>query len=154
MLTKGSASLWTRRVIGTLGRVARRTLVLVVFGDGAPGRMADLLGQVLRERAKAGVRVFVLYDAFGTVDIPVNHRNDLRAAGVIVEPFRPIRFSTLHLAQNRSHLRGIVIDSRIGWTGGFGSSTTPGSVLLEAFRRRSWIQRIAEWGSTSLTRLL
>jgi cardiolipin synthase len=82
--------------------------------------MADMLGQVLRERAKAGVRVFVLYDAFGTVDMPANHRNELRAAGIVVEPFRPIRFSTLHLAQNRSHVRGIVIDSRIGWTGGFG----------------------------------
>jgi cardiolipin synthase A/B len=87
---------------------------------GAPGRMADMLGQILRERAKAGVRVFVLYDAFGTVDIPANHRDELRAAGIVVEPFRPIRFSTLHLAQNRSHVRGIVIDSRVGWTGGFG----------------------------------
>ena len=37
-----------------------------------------------------------------------------------MEPFRPIRLSTLHLAQNRSHVRGIVIDSRVGWTGGFG----------------------------------
>jgi cardiolipin synthase len=64
--------------------------------------------------------VFVLYDAFGTVDMPANHRDEQRAAGIIVEPFRPIRVSTLHLAQNRSHVRGVVIDSRIGWTGGFG----------------------------------
>jgi cardiolipin synthase len=62
----------------------------------------------------------VLYDAFGTIDIPAVHRDTLRAGGIIVEPFRPIRLSTLHLAQNRSHVRGIVIDSRIGWTGGFG----------------------------------
>jgi cardiolipin synthase len=39
---------------------------------------------------------------------------------IVVEPFRPIRVSTLHLAQNRSHVRGIVIDSKVGWTGGFG----------------------------------
>ena len=52
--------------------------------------------------------------------MPADHREALRAAGVSVEPFRPIRLSTLHLAQNRSHVRGIVIDSRIGWTGGFG----------------------------------
>jgi cardiolipin synthase len=82
--------------------------------------MANTLGQILVERAKAGVRVFVLYDAFGTIDIPADQREALRAGGVIVEPFRPIRLSTLHLAQNRSHVRGIVIDSRIGWTGGFG----------------------------------
>jgi cardiolipin synthase len=82
--------------------------------------MAEMLGQILRERAQAGVRVLVLYDAFGTIDMPRAQRDELRAAGVIVEPFRPLRLSTLHLAQNRSHVRGIVIDSRVGWTGGFG----------------------------------
>ena len=100
-------------------RSAQRSITLQVY-YGAPGRMADMLGQILRERAEAGVRVFVLYDAFGAVDIPRSHRDDLRAAGVAVEPFRPIRLSTLHLAQHRSHVRGIVIDSRVGWTGGFG----------------------------------
>jgi cardiolipin synthase len=82
--------------------------------------MAGTLSEILRERAKAGVRVFVLYDAFGTVDIPAHHRDELRAEGIVVEPFRPIRLSTLHLAQHRSHVRGIVIDSEVGWTGGFG----------------------------------
>jgi cardiolipin synthase len=100
-------------------RSAQRSITLQLY-YGAPGRMADILRQILRERAKAGVRVFVLYDAFGTVDMPANHRDELRAAGIVVEPFRPIRLSTLHLAQNRSHVRGIVIDSRVGWTGGFG----------------------------------
>ena len=100
-------------------RSAQRSITLQVY-YGAPGRMADMLEQILHERAKAGVRVLVLYDAFGTVDMPARHRDELRAAGVVVEPFRPIRVSTLHLAQNRSHVRGIVIDSRVGWTGGFG----------------------------------
>ena len=100
-------------------RSAQRSITLQLY-YGAPGRMADTLGQILLERAKAGVRVFVLYDAFGTIDIPANQREALRAGGVIVVPFRPIRLSTLHLAQNRSHVRGVVIDSRIGWTGGFG----------------------------------
>ena len=100
-------------------RSAQRSITLQLY-YGAPGRMADMLGHILRERAKAGVRVFVLYDAFGTVDIPRAHRDELRAAGVVVEPFRPIRPSTLHLAQNRSHVRGIVVDGRVGWTGGFG----------------------------------
>ena len=100
-------------------RSAQRSITLQLY-YGAPGRLADTLSEILRERAKAGVRVFVLYDAFGTVDIPKDHRDGLRAAGIVVEPFRPIRLSTLHLAQNRSHVRGIVIDSRVGWTGGFG----------------------------------
>ncbi|HET7620242.1 MAG TPA: hypothetical protein VFK20_17165, partial [Vicinamibacterales bacterium] len=100
-------------------RAARRSITLQLY-YGAPGRMADTLRDILSERARAGVRVFVLYDAFGTVDIPPAHRDALRAAGIVVQPFRPIRLSTLHLAQNRSHVRGIVIDGRVGWTGGFG----------------------------------
>jgi cardiolipin synthase A/B len=100
-------------------RSAERSITLQLY-YGAPGRMADTLGGILRERAKAGVRVLVLYDAFGTVDMPADHREALRAAGIVVAPFRPLRLSTLHLAQHRSHVRGIVIDSRVGWTGGFG----------------------------------
>jgi nucleotide-binding universal stress UspA family protein len=79
-------------------RSAQQSITLQLY-YGAPGRMADMLGQILRERARAGVRVFVLYDAFGTVDMPATHRDELRAAGIVVEPFRPIRLSTLHLAQ-------------------------------------------------------
>ena len=100
-------------------RSAQRSITLQLY-YGAPGGWLTRSARYLRGRAKAGVRVFVLYDAFGTVDIPANHRDALRAAGIVVEPFRPIRISTLHLAQNRSHVRGIVIDSKVGWTGGFG----------------------------------
>ena len=100
-------------------RSARQSITLQLY-YGNPGRMVDTLRQILIERAAAGVRVFVLYDAFGTIDIPPGHAAALRAAGVLVEPFRPIRLSTLHLAQHRSHVRGIVIDGEVGWTGGFG----------------------------------
>src|SRR6186713_2056784 len=96
-------------------RSAKQSITLQLY-YGAPSRMADALGQILIERAKAGVRVLVLYDAFGTVDIPARHGDALRAAGIVVEPFRPIRLFTLHLAQNRSHVRGIIIDGRVGWT--------------------------------------
>lgn len=98
---------------------AQHSITLQLY-YGAPGRMARTLGDILRERARSGVRVWVLYDAFGTMDIPADELVTLRAAGVQVEPVRPLKISTLHLVQNRSHVRGIVIDSRIGWTGGFG----------------------------------
>jgi cardiolipin synthase len=100
-------------------RSAQQSITLQVY-YGTPSLMAEILDEILIDRAEAGVRVFVLYDAFGTADIPASQREALRAGGVFVEPFRPIRLSTLHLAQNRSHVRGIVVDSRIAWTGGFG----------------------------------
>ena len=70
-------------------RSATQSITLQLY-YGAPGRMADALGQILIERAKAGVRVLVLYDAFGTVEIPASNRDALRAGGIVVEPFRPI----------------------------------------------------------------
>src|SRR5688572_12909394 len=87
---------------------------------GKLGQMADTLRHILIDRAAAGVRVFVLYDAFGTQGLAASSRHSLRDAGVVAVPFRPLSVRRLHLVQNRSHVRGIVIDGRIGWTGGFG----------------------------------
>jgi cardiolipin synthase len=100
-------------------RGAQRSITLQVY-YGKSGQMADTLGRILLDRVKAGVRIYVLFDAFGAQDIPAEHLAILRDAGIFVQPFRPLRLSTLHLIQNRSHVRGIVIDGRIGWTGGFG----------------------------------
>ena len=100
-------------------RSATKSITLQLY-YGKSGRMADTLQEILIERATAGVQVFVLYDAFGTIGVPADYLADLRLRGVEIQPFRPIRISTLHLVQNRSHLRGIVIDGRVGWTGGFG----------------------------------
>jgi cardiolipin synthase len=84
------------------------------------GEMADTLQHILIDRAAAGVRVFLLYDAFGTLGLAASSRRALQDAGVVAVPFRPLSLWRLNLLQNRSHVRGIVIDGRIGWTGGFG----------------------------------
>jgi cardiolipin synthase len=84
-----------------------------------PGRVADTLAAILVERARAGVAVWMLYDAFGS-DLPVGYYDRLRAAGVRTVAFQPLRFRNLWVVQNRSHVRGIVVDGRVGWTGGFG----------------------------------
>lgn len=100
-------------------RSATRSITLQIY-YGAPGVMADTLRQILLERAAAGVQIFLLYDAFGSQGLPGDRLAELRRAGILVSEFRPLRLSALHLAQNRSHVRGIVIDGRVGWSGGFG----------------------------------
>jgi cardiolipin synthase A/B len=99
-------------------RAAERTITVQMY-YAAPGRVADSLGAVLAERARAGVRVLLLYDAFGS-SLGDEYIARLRAAGVRAEAFRPLRFRNLWVVQNRSHVRGIVIDGKVGWTGGFG----------------------------------
>jgi cardiolipin synthase len=99
---------------------AARTSIIVQMYYAGPGKVSDTLAVILAERARAGVRVSLLYDAFGAKALGGDYAERLRAAGARVVPFRPLRFSNLWVLQNRSHIRGVVVDSRIGWTGGFG----------------------------------
>ncbi|MEO8945565.1 MAG: phospholipase D-like domain-containing protein [Gemmatimonadaceae bacterium] len=86
-----------------------------------PGRMADEMRDTLVSRARAGVRVLVLLDAFGSGPLKrTNFVQSLRAAGAQVAWLRPIRWYTLNRAATRSHVRVVVIDGHIGYTGGFG----------------------------------
>lgn len=85
-----------------------------------PGRMADTLREILLERARAGVRVLFLFDAFGSQALGGDYMDSLRVAGVQVAVFRPVKWYQLHTAQHRSHIRVVVVDGRVGWTGGFG----------------------------------
>jgi cardiolipin synthase len=110
---------------GTFARLwddlrSAREMITIQTYYGMQGQVSDSLRTILVERASQGVRVLLLYDAFGTQDISDTERAELQQAGVVVVPFRPLSFSNLYLLQNRSHVRGIVIDGRVGWTGGFG----------------------------------
>jgi cardiolipin synthase len=94
--------------------------VTVQFYYARPGQVADRLHEVLVGRALAGVHVALLYDAFGASALPRSYWTSLRESGVRAEAFRPLRPRNLWLVQNRAHVRGVVIDGRVGWTGGFG----------------------------------
>jgi cardiolipin synthase len=100
-------------------RSAKRSIEIQSY-YGTEGEVADTLRRILLERAAAGVRVRFLYDVFGTEDVSADDREALRKSGVVVVPFRPLRPTTFHVMQNRSHVRCVLVDGRVGWTGGFG----------------------------------
>ena len=101
---------------------AARLSVTVQMYYAMPGRVADALADVLVERAAAGVPVLLLVDAFGGGALLKQRgwRRRLEGAGVRVARFRPLRFGSLHTVGNRSHVRAVVVDGRVGYTGGFG----------------------------------
>jgi cardiolipin synthase len=85
-----------------------------------PGKVADSLAAVLSERARAGVRVLLLLDAFGSSALKKAWADKLKKAGVEVALLRKLKWYSMHNASDRSHVRAFVIDGRIGYTGGFG----------------------------------
>jgi len=99
-------------------RAARESITLHLYFC-QPGTVADELRTILIDRARAGVRVLFLDDAFGS-DLTDSYFEPMRDAGVDARTFRPLRWWTVHRAHERSHARIVVIDGVIGYTGGFG----------------------------------
>ena len=70
------------------------------------------------ERARAGVSVRVLYDAFGCLGTGGRYWRELRSHGVDVRPFRPILTSGPFEAFSRDHRKLLVVDGEEAMTGG------------------------------------
>ncbi len=100
-------------------RSAQSTITVQMYYS-LPGAVADTMSKVLRERAAAGVRVLLLLDAFGSQTLKKSWVDSLRAARVEVAVLRKLKWYTFHNSVDRSHVRVVVVDGRLGYTGGFG----------------------------------
>ena len=84
---------------------------------------SDSLGirfqQALIERALAGVRVFFLFDEFGSYKLPERYLGELKAAGVECHSFGVNRFWWSRLQLNfRNHRKIVVADGEVALIGG------------------------------------
>lgn len=98
---------------------ARRSVNLLTFvywrGDIAHDVAARLI-----ERARAGVAVNVLLDAFGAAKMDAQLIEQMRNAGVTVAQFRPVRRLPIGNLNNRTHRKVLVVDGQVGMIGGVG----------------------------------
>ncbi len=84
----------------------------------ADDRLGRRFAEALSERAQAGLKVLIIYDAFGSLKSSAAHWEGLRQAGCQIyeyHPFFPLRLKRLGL---RDHRKLLVIDGRHGFTGG------------------------------------
>ncbi len=93
------------------------TFETYIYWSGEVGRR---FSEALCERATAGVKVHVLLDAVGAGKMEATHLNNLKAAGVEVERYHPLNWYSVARINNRTHRKLLVIDGRIGFTGGAG----------------------------------
>ena len=100
-------------------RAAKQTITVQMYYS-QPGAVADTMAKILSERARAHVRVLVVLDAFGSQNLKAEWADSLRAAGVEIGLLRQLHWFTLHNASDRSHVRVVVVDGAVAYTGGFG----------------------------------
>lgn len=98
---------------------AKHTITVQMYYS-QPGAVADTMAKYLSEKARAGVRVLVLFDAFGSQPLMGQWVENLEKSGVEFAWLRPLKWYTLQKAAQRSHVRVVVVDGRVGYTGGFG----------------------------------
>jgi cardiolipin synthase len=123
-LTKGNAAQQVNNgdVYGRMWkdlREAKHTITVQMYYS-QPGAVADTLAKILAERARAGLRVLLVLDAFGSMNLKQAWVDSLRAAHVEVGLLRQLHWYSLHNASDRSHVRVVVTDGEIAYTGGFG----------------------------------
>ena len=83
----------------------------------------DNIGEIWKEaliaKAKEGLAVRVIYDDVGSWSLPKQYVQALRARGVMVEPFAPVRYPWLTSKINyRNHRKILVVDGVKGFVGG------------------------------------
>ena len=84
----------------------------------------DKIGQefanALIERAKAGVKVHVLLDWLGSVKMEQKQLDKMVASGVEIQRYHKPHWTHLTRLNNRTHRKLLVIDGKLGFTGGVG----------------------------------
>jgi cardiolipin synthase A/B len=84
------------------------------------GQIGEKFVDAISERASAGVKTHVLLDWVGSGKAKNEYLDQMKEAGAEVERYHPLHWYTLTRLNNRTHRRLLVIDGRIGFTGGIG----------------------------------
>lgn len=85
---------------------------------------ADTIGEefanALSERALAGVKVHVLLDWLGSVKMEQTQLNRMKLAGVQIERYHKPHWTHFARFNNRTHRKLLIVDGKLGFTGGVG----------------------------------
>lgn len=85
---------------------------------------SETIGQefahALSERARAGVKVHVMLDFIGSIKMDPRQIDAMKAAGVQVQRYHKPVWWKLARLNNRTHRKILVVDGKVGFTGGVG----------------------------------
>ncbi|MBA2548455.1 MAG: cardiolipin synthase B [Burkholderiaceae bacterium] len=84
------------------------------------GEIGKRFAEALSARARAGVKVNVLVDWLGSQKMDSDSIEKMKQAGVDFRQYRPLRWYDLGRVNHRTHRKLLIVDGRIGFTGGVG----------------------------------
>ena len=84
------------------------------------GDIGKQFGAAFSERACAGVKVHITLDWHGSSKLDKSALEEMKQAGVNVEIYRPLAWYNVTRLNKRTHRKLLIVDGRIGFTGGVG----------------------------------
>jgi cardiolipin synthase len=121
-------------------RDAKRTINLefYIYWDGEIGRK---FAEALAEKARAGVAVKVVLDAVGSAQMSRSLVDFMARNGIDMEWYHPLRWYTLSTLNHRTHRKLLIVDGRIGFSGGVGIAD---DWLGDADSKNHWRDTVAQ----------
>jgi cardiolipin synthase len=95
------------------------------------------LSDLLKQKSRQGVKVYLLHDHFGSIGTPGSFWNDMTRAGIQIRASHPFKWTAPFHYVHRDHRKLIVIDSRRAFTGGLNIANEYSGFHLRR-RSRGW----------------
>ena len=112
-----SGELWHADLLEELKKAEK--FIFLEFFIIKPGYMWDSILDILRQKAKSGVDVRVIYDDVGSINhLPSKYYRTLESEGIKCISFNRFRPFLSIIMNNRDHRKIAVIDGNVGFTGG------------------------------------
>ena len=84
--------------------------------------IANCLFEILKDKVKEGIEVRAMYDAFGNTSnnrpLKNKHIKALKESGIEIIEFDPLTFPWINHVFHRDHRKIVIIDGKVGYTGG------------------------------------
>jgi cardiolipin synthase A/B len=84
------------------------------------GHTGEEFARALIERVRAGVKVHLMLDWLGSEKMAPQLISQMREAGVEIERYHALHWYSLGKMNNRTHRKVLIVDGKIGFTGGVG----------------------------------
>jgi len=95
------------------------------------------MAAILRKKAKKGVRIYILYDHFGSLWTPKDFWDSLKSSGIEIRVSRPFHWSSPFYYAHRDHRKLIIIDGVKAFTGGLNIANEYRGFHLRS-RKKGW----------------
>ena len=116
VLTNGD-QIFPAMLAAVTGARRRISFETYIYNKGSVG---EQFTQAFEAAARRGVQVNLVVDAMGSNKIPKEWQERLKAAGVKVGEFGQPKWYALEELNYRTHRKILVVDGRVGFTGGVG----------------------------------